>query len=208
MKHTLKLAPYVLDTIDLKDLWKYSNWADNFKFFNLRNGDEHYRLLSYFSWQFPPNTTIIDVGTFLGFSALALSHNPDVKVISYNIQDDIGTPVYSVKNKENVELRIKNCIDDLNILLNSPFIMLDTAHNGDFEQELIQKLIDNKYRGMVLCDDIHLNYEMIQFWNWVPLKKIDLSKYGHWSGTGLIIFDENTIDLEIVEPIIQSKLYN
>jgi hypothetical protein len=162
------------------------------------SGSEHYRLLSHFSWQFPPNTTLIDVGTSCGYSALALSHNPDVKVISYNIQDDIKEQVCSAKHKSNIDLRIKNCFEDIDTILQSPLIMLDTAHLGDFEQAFIQLLIDNNYKGVVLCDDIYLNREMVTFWNWVPLKKIDLSEFGHWSGTGLIVFDESSVNLEII----------
>jgi hypothetical protein len=206
MKLTLRIISYILNTIDLKDLWKYATWHDFFVFFNIFSGSEHYRLLSQLSWQFPPNTTIVDIGTSCGYSALALSHNPDIKVISYNIQDDIKEQVCSVKNKSNIELRIKNCMEDIDILLNTPFIMIDTAHLGDFEQALIQLLIDNNYKGVVLCDDIYLNKEMQMFWNWVPLKKIDLTEFGHWSGTGLIVFDETSVNLEIIrEPLPAPK---
>ena len=91
----------------------------------------------------------------------------------------------------------KNCIQDIELLLSSPFIMLDTLHTGEFEKELISVLIEKKYKGVVLCDDIYLNKEVKDFWSWVPLKKIDVSDTGHWSGTGIIIFDENYINIVI-----------
>ena len=78
----------------------------------------------------------------------------------------------------------------MKILLEAPFIMLDTFHDGGFEREFILELLKNNYKGMVLCDDIYLNDEMKSFWEWVPLQKIDVSKYGHWSGTGIILFDQ------------------
>ena len=196
---SLKIFSYTIDIVNLMDLWKYINWHGFFMFFNMPAGYEHYRLLSQLSWQFPPNTTLIDIGTSCGYSAVALSHNPDVNVISYNIQDDIGTQVCSAKHKSNIELRIKNCIDDIDLLMKAPLIMLDTAHTGDFEVYVINTLIENNYKGLVLCDDIYLNKEMLAFWNWVPLKKIDVSEFGHWSGTGIIVFDDTNIDIEILK---------
>jgi hypothetical protein len=195
---TLKIISDFLNSLDLKDLWKFANWHQYFKYLNMPAGKEHYRLFSHLSWQFPPNTTLIDVGTHIGYSALALSHNPDVNVISYNIQDDIGNQNYSVKNKHNIELRIKNCLEDINLLLKSPLIVLDTLHNGDFEKEFMELLIKNNYDGIVICDDIHLNDAMINFWNWIPLKKIDITQFGHWSGTGIVLFNENKYNLEIL----------
>ena len=193
---SLKIVINNLNTLELNDLWKYVNWHTHFCFFNMPAGKEHYRLLSHLSWQFPSGTTLIDIGTYVGYSAVALSHNPNVKVISYNIQDDIKNQECSAKDKTNIELRIKNCIQDIELLLSSPFIMLDTLHTGEFEKELISVLIEKKYKGVVLCDDIYLNKEMKDFWSWVPLKKIDVSDTGHWSGTGIIIFDENYINIE------------
>ena len=198
MNICLKIVPECLNSLDLKELFQFSIWHSDYRWLNKPAGTDPYRLYSYLSWQFPPNITLIDIGTFVGNSALALSHNPNVKVISYNIQDDIGNPKYSVKNKSNIELRIKNCIEDIDILLKSPLILLDTMHNGDFEKELIELLIKNKYNGIVICDDIYLNNEMKLFWDWVPIKKIDLTNIGHWSGTGAIIFDEKTCNLEII----------
>jgi hypothetical protein len=202
MQHKLQIIVAALDSIDLKDLWAYANWHPFFQFFNNKAGDEHYRLLSNFSWQFPPNTVLADIGTSCGFSALALAHNPNVKVITYNIEDGIGKQTCSMYDKTNIEPRIKNCLEDIDELVKCPFILLDTAHEGDFERQLITALKCSGYKGVVMCDDIHLNRAMIDFWNWVPLKKLDVSEYGHWSGTGIIIFDTNAVNIEIV-PIRQ-----
>lgn len=202
MTKKLQIIVPALDSIDLKDLWMYGTWHSFFQFFNNRAGDEHYRLLSNFSWQFPPGTTLIDIGTSCGFSALSLSHNPTINVITYNIEDGIGKQTYSMYDKKNIEPRIKNCLEDIDELLKAPFMLLDTAHEGPFEREVITALIASGYKGIVMCDDIYLNRAMIDFWNWVPLKKLDVSEYGHWSGTGLIIFDDSVLDVEIV-PIRQ-----
>jgi hypothetical protein len=66
--------------------------------------------------------------------------------------------------------------------------MLDTYHNGDFEQEFVDHLIKIKYKGLVMFDDIYLNYEMRKFWEGLKNEKFDLTEIGHFSGTGLVIF--------------------
>jgi hypothetical protein len=38
-------------------------------------------------------------------------------------------------------------------------------------------------------DDINLNNPMKEFWNVITEDKYDISEYGHWSGTGLVIFE-------------------
>jgi hypothetical protein len=190
----------ILDSIDLSHLWPYAH-SSQFQYFNLNSGNEHYKLLASLSYQFPNNSTIIDIGTSTGHSALALSINPNIKVITYNIGDEVPSieNQMSIKNKNNIEIRIKNCIKDIDILLNAPFILLDTFHDGSFERELIQVLLCHNYKGIVMCDDIKLNKEMVDFWNWVPLKKIDVSNYGHWSGTGMILFDESSVNITVIK---------
>ena len=46
-------------------------------------GKEHYRLLSYISTLYN-GVTILDIGTYKGCSALALSFNPSNKVVSFD----------------------------------------------------------------------------------------------------------------------------
>jgi hypothetical protein len=72
-----------------------------------------------------------------------------------------------------------------------PFIFIDVdPHDGIQETKMIQKLVDKKYKGYVLLDDIHLNQAMQNFWDSIPVtvRKVDLTEIGHWSGTGLLIF--------------------
>ncbi len=190
----LTIIPNIIDTHDLSHLWPYAK-GPQFKYFNLEAGNEHYRLLYHFSWQMPNQSTIIDIGTSMGHSALALSANPNIRVITYDISDGYVLPNHSIKQKENIEIRIKNCLEDIPLLLQSPFIMLDTFHDGIFERQLITTLINNNYNGIVVCDDIYLNKEMVDFWNWVSLRKMDISIYGHWSGTGAILFGNSNLTI-------------
>lgn len=84
----------------------------------------------------------------------------------------------------------------LNILLQSPFIHLDISHDGIWENILLELLIKNNYKGIMVMDDIYAFPEMKKIWENLNLNKIDLTKYGHWSGTGLVDFS-NQIEFEL-----------
>lgn len=143
---------------------------------------EHYTLLTSVSTQYN-NTTLYDIGTYRGLSALALSSNPTNKVISY----DIGYYV-EIDRPSNVEFRIGDCYNDAN-LLQAPLIVVDVdPHDGIFETQFVKYLTDKGYVGTVIFDDIHLNKGMSDFWNSITQEKNDFTSVGHWSGTGVVNF--------------------
>jgi hypothetical protein len=162
--------------------------GDNFKgYFIDVAGREHYRLLSYISSLFN-GEEIFDVGTYKGLSALALAYNPCNKIISYDIAYD--NDVSHVKNSnpgKNIEFNIGNALNDKRIL-NSRFIMLDTAHDGVYEVEFIDFLIRNKWKGLLFMDDIKDYPALQEIWQNLPNEKYDLIEKGHYSGTGLVVF--------------------
>lgn len=197
---TFSISPSLISPDRIVDLFPYTTWNEEFsKYFLSRPGTEHYTLLSHLSWQLERGETVVDVGTFLGFSALALSHNQQAHVISYDLEDKIPstsaflTPLH----RHSVDFRVGNVIPDLPSLLHAPFMFLDTNHDGGFEREFIAELTRLQYKGIVFCDDINLNDAMRSFWADVALPKMDLTSVGHWSGTGAILFDPQTVNLVV-----------
>jgi hypothetical protein len=145
---------------------------------------EHYKLLAYFASLYD-NTTFYDLGSYKGNSAIALAENLNNQVISY----DIGYFLEYARQPINVEFRIGDFYRDKG-LLDSPLIMVDVdPHDGKQESLFFNYLETNKYKGMVILDDIHLNKGMEDFWRSVSQRKVDATKYGHYSGTGLVFFD-------------------
>ena len=69
--------------------------------------------------------------------------------------------------------------------------MLDIDHNYTNEIWLYNFLIQNNWNGIMLCDDINLNDEMRRFWSEISHVKHDITKYGHFSGTGLVLFSND-----------------
>lgn len=171
----LNIEKSELEELSFDDVENVSSW------FHQPPGQEHYRLLSFISYLFKKQT-LLDIGTYEGNSAVALASNPKNKVISYDIEPRM------IIEKPNIEYRIGNVMDDVKLVLSSPFILLDTFHNGDFEQEFVDFLLDIKYQGMLMLDDIYLNKPMKKFWNKIKLEKYDLTSLGHFTGTGLVIF--------------------
>ena len=159
-------------------------------------GKEHYRLLAYFSTLFN-NCNIIDIGSHLGHSALALSFNKSNTVYSFDIVDKIRKPIKMIEN-------IKFCNDDLfdkdtfekwkDTILSCPFIFLDVdPHNGKMETGLIGYLKQIDYKGFIICDDIWYFKEMRdEFWYKLNDEyRYDMTDIGHWSGTGIVTFNKD-----------------
>jgi hypothetical protein len=175
------------------DLPTYAPWL------NMPPGKEHYKLLAYLSTLYN-GAEIFDIGTHMGYSALALSHNPNNVVLSFDIERHGALPT-----APNIEYRLENLLIPntpwADRLLASPLIFFDIApHIGNLEYEFYVWLRDNHYQGIAVFDDIFYFKEMTDnFWDKVPAEhKLDLTRVGHWSGTGLVYFNPSKI-LSITE---------
>jgi hypothetical protein len=195
MKNSLENKKYILnkilnitnkelDSYDMetdKQLYKLTeNW------YELESGKEHYRLLKYIS-TIVENFNLIDVGTYRGHSAVALSFNELNTVYSYDV---LETPEIKNINKKNIIFKLQDITQDtqnIEIMNNSSFIILDVNHDGQFENYFYDFLKFIDWKGLLLLDDIHLNNEMECFWNKIKEEKYEITKIGHFTGTGLVV---------------------
>lgn len=167
--------------------------SDMTEWFHRPSGQEHYRMLMHISYCYN-NSKIADIGTYRGASAIALSQNPTNEIFSL----DVGKFCNDIPINN-----IKFCIGDFltnteiqeNILACN-FIFLDIDHMYNNEIWFYNFLIQNNWKGLMICDDINLCDEMKRFWNEISHKKIDITQYGHFSGTGAVIFGDE-IDLNL-----------
>ena len=199
MVQKIVLDKETIDAIDLTPLNKYVEWnKNNFQYFNLEAGKEHYKLLAYFS-KVLKCKSLIDIGTYLGFSAAAMSYDESKHVESYDIfnwlpDDDTIT----AEKKDNISLHVGDYMSDLkDIIKDTDFILIDIDHTGSTEKEILDELRNLNYKGLVMLDDIGLNKEMKDFYDQIPEKKLDISKVGHWSKTGLVIFDPDRFEIDL-----------
>jgi len=175
--------------------------SDNKEFY-AKCGDQHYRLLAYFSTLFN-NCNIIDIGTHVGSSALALSYNNQNTIHTYDIAEKVYNP--TIKTRENIVFHTEDLFalavqenittpkdqETVEFLLRTPFIFLDVdPHNGTMELDFYRFLERIEYKGFVICDDIWLFKEMRDnFWLKVDYNnRYDLTAMGHFSGTGIFTF--------------------
>ena len=180
----LQLTRVRIQNIDLSALARFTANAEYQRYFLDTQFKEHYRLLGYLS-TLCQKRLLFDVGTLKGYSALALSYNPANRVVSYDLED--LKELHQPQELTHIEYCIGNVLEDPR-LLSAPVILLDTYHDGSFEAEFYAHLKKNKYKGLLVLDDIHLNAQMEQFWQSIEEPKEDVTDLAHWSGTGLVDF--------------------
>ena len=187
---TIKLDKAAIKALDISHLAEQSLNKNDW----LTAGQSEYRLYAWLSTQFN-NTTILDVGTRTGGSALALSYNETNKVMSYELVEQGAS---SGIKKENVQFNIKDFRNDDTLDFdNISIIMIDVdPHDGTAEEEMFIFLEEKGWKGLVLLDDIGPQWPEIEdFWNRITYPKINVTEIGHMSGTGLVNFDgKHSID--------------
>ena len=181
--------------------------------------DQYYVILSHLSTYFN-NSIIVDLGTLTGGSAQALAYNQSNTVYTYDILED-GTAIqrFARVECENIKYIIGDCIrdnwagmvmldgvppmSDKKIFLSSELIFLDVdPHDGRQENDVLNFLISNNWKGIMVCDDIGFGTEvpnshpgMRDWWGSIDLPKYDISNniYASGTGTGIICFDNQEV---------------
>ena len=176
-------------------------------------GECEYRLYAHLSTFFN-NTTILDVGTRTGGSALGFSYNESNQVISYELQEQGASAI----KKDNITWKLMDFRNDDTINWNHvSIIMIDVdPHDGLQEVEMMDFLKEKGWSGLLVLDDIDtpLSRELRsaiprlqhckgnlwpaieQMWNNIDEPKIDVSEVGHMSGTGIVNFgSKHTVEL-------------
>ena len=181
--------------------------------------DQYYVILSHLSTYFN-NSIIVDMGTLTGGSAQALAYNKSNTVYTYDVLED-GTAIqrFARVECENIKYIIGDCIrdnwtgmvmldgvlpmSDKKIFLSSELIFLDVdPHDGRQENDVLNFLISNNWKGIMVCDDIGLGREipnshppMREWWDRIDLPKYDISNniYASGTGTGIICFDNQKV---------------
>jgi hypothetical protein len=160
-------------------------------------GKEAYKFYSYLSNKFQ-NSTILDIGTRHGRSAIAFSNNFNNKVISFDVVEYV---THKELKKQNIELRLGNFMDDKTINYDEvDIILIDVdPHDGQQEPPMIKYLEDIGWEGILLLDDISLDlWPAINYmWESLPYEKYDISDIAHFSGTGMINFGKK-FKIEII----------
>ena len=179
----------------------------------------YYVILAHLSTYFN-DSVLIDLGTHKGESAAALSYNKSNIVYTYDIEHRAEAAL-RVEEEKNIRYILGDCIEndwsgmamlegvhpksDKEIFLSSKLIFLDVdPHDGIQENKVLNFLINNNWKGIMVCDDIGMGLEaekedshpqMREWWNSVELPKYNISAnhYASGTGTGAICFDNQEV---------------
>lgn len=183
-KYKIEIQIQDLLDIDLSEISNFISDEQAKSYFLAQVGEEHYKLLAYLSTFFN-DVLIYDIGTYKGSSAIALSYNKNNRVRSLDIIDNKTI----TSQPKNIEWIIGDFLKEpVSDVLSSPLIMIDIDHTGKHEKLMLDFLVEIGWQGFLLFDDIYFNKEMNDFWNSIQYKKCDLTKIGHFSGTGMVLF--------------------
>lgn len=159
---------------------------------------EHYRLLAGFVQSLQPRV-IIEVGTATGLSALAMrrflpnggklytydlipwNQYPDAVLTEADFAD--GALVQRVMNLCEPSIFSQ----ESSTIRSASLLFIDAAKDVKTEQALIASLASLKFATppIVIFDDTRL-WTMLGLWRSIPFPKLDLTSFGHWSGTGVV----------------------
>lgn len=147
--------------------------------------DQYFQFLEWLPTQIPPDSLIIEGGTYEGRGARSLGSR------GHRIITCDPWPQFLVSLPPNVEHRPVDIFDLDPALINScDLFYLDIdPHEGASEAHFYHHLIKIGFRGLLLCDDIHLNPGMKAFWTRITHPKYDLRDRAHNTGTGLVSFN-------------------
>jgi predicted O-methyltransferase YrrM len=158
---------------------------------------EHYRLLAALGHVLAPRT-IVEIGTATGLSALALRAGaPEATVATFDLVDWRAYPGSVLRDADFADGRLIQHLDDLSttagverhreLLRSTTLIFVDAAKDGEQEARFLELLGGVEYDDppIVVFDDIR-QWKMLAIWREISRPKLDLTSFGHWSGTGLV----------------------
>lgn len=190
----VSLAIKAASTASVNEVSAGSELKDGHQFLNIFPG-EHYRILKALVVETGARH-VVEIGTATGLSALALlSGSDDVVVTTYDVVpwDEFDSHL----TPEAFGPRLSQRLGDLSqetfwseqrsTVSSADIIFLDGPKDGLFEYALatMMSALTFSHGALLIVDDIRL-VQMCDFWNQIRSPKLDLTSFGHWSGTGIV----------------------
>ena len=159
---------------------------------------EHYRLLAGLVAVLKPKL-VIEIGTGSGGSTLAMRQTlpKDGRIVTFDLIGWQEAPEGVLRAEDFEDGRLVQYRDDVSqapgfakhqeMLEQADLFFIDAAKDGFMEQRLITRmraLLKMRTSPILIFDDIRL-WNMLRVWRDLPWPKLDLTSFGHWTGTGL-----------------------
>lgn len=158
---------------------------------------EHYKLLAAIIRKKSP-AVVVELGTHLGYSALCMKpfmpsggHIHTFDIIPWNQfpdtilrQDDFAEGL--IQHTDDLT-RWEDVQKHRNLLETADIVFLDALKDGKQEYDFLENFSKVNFRpgSLFIFDDIRL-WNMIELWYNLDKPKLDMTSFGHWSGTGLV----------------------
>ena len=122
---------------------------------------------------------------------------PDGRIVTFDLRPWAKERDTVLREEDFADGRIVQVCDDLSNPLVFPLhlatlqaaelIFVDAAKDGAQETRILENLASITFNAppIVVLDDIRL-WNMLEIWREVTRPKLDVTSFGHWSGTGLI----------------------
>lgn len=168
---------------------------DDARYFNIFPG-EHYRLLKAMMKAINPSR-VVEIGTFTGMGSFAVRQGLETgRLVTFDI-----LPWHSFEThltqRDFANGMVTQILSDLSdekefqqhfpLLDEADVIFLDAPKDGRFEYRMMDKLrrLSPRPDRLLILDDIRF-VNMVELWRGIRSPKLDVTSFGHWSGTGLV----------------------
>lgn len=164
---------------------------------------EHYKLLAGIVQVLAPKL-VLEIGTATGLSALAIKKYlaPTSKLVTFDVVPWTGFSGSAVNINDFSDGKLQQITENLcdlqvarkhSALLNeADFLFIDAAKDDRVEPALMQNFssVGLKEGALLMFDDIRM-LTMLPIWRPLQFPKLDVTSFGHWSGTGLAIWSRS-----------------
>ncbi|HZV01860.1 MAG TPA: class I SAM-dependent methyltransferase [Planctomycetota bacterium] len=161
---------------------------------------EHYKLLAGIVKVLQPRL-VIEVGTATGLSALSLTQelHRGGRVVTFDLVPWREYPGHVLAESDFADGRLEQRLEDLSdptqfsksrdLVERAELIFVDAAKDGAQEQRFLDHFETCRFAKppLIVFDDIRL-WNMLRIWRLVKRPKLDLTSFGHWSGTGIVLW--------------------
>ncbi|MGC4062886.1 MAG: class I SAM-dependent methyltransferase [Aquabacterium sp.] len=159
---------------------------------------EHYRLLNALVRVLQPQN-VIEVGTFTGMGTVSLLQSlpADGQITTFDLLAWDTFPLTWLEARDFANGRVRQLLHDISapggiephraLFESADLIFVDGPKDGHTEDKILTNLatLNLSPDVLVVFDDIRV-MNMVNVWRGVKRPKLDLTSFGHWSGTGLI----------------------
>ena len=169
---------------------------DTARFINVWPG-EHYRFLAALVELLKPKL-VIEIGTATGASCLTMKKYlpQDGRIVTYDIVPWNQYPGAGLKESDfdtGLEQRLIDLTDmnlaksQYDLFKSADFIFVDAAKDGKMEKTFCDMFdqINFEHSPIVVFDDIKF-VNTLGTWRDIKHPKLDITSFGHWSGTGIV----------------------